>query len=116
LFKKLASYGKPVVFNEVNCAEIYKPTYENEAGKPMTEACYKSLYATLSYITHQADANVESVLIYEMLDEPAKAPPENRFGLMYDIRTPKVPLYMVSRFAGKALAPHEAEELSKRGM
>ena len=51
-----------------------------------------------------------------MLDEPAKAPPENRFGLMYDIHTPKVPLYMVSRFAGKALAPHEAEELSKRGM
>lgn len=116
LFKKLGTYGKPVVFNEINCGEIYKPAYENEAGKPLTEACYKSLHATLSYIVRQSDVDIESVLIYELLDEPAKAPPENRFGLMYDIRTPKVPLYMLSRFAGKELAPHEAEELAKRGM
>lgn len=116
LFKKLATYGKPVVFNEVNCAEIYKPAYENEAGKPLTEACYKSLHATLSFIANQVDANVESVLIYELFDEPKKAPPENRFGLMYDLKTPKVPLYLLSRFAGKELAPHEAEELTKRGM
>lgn len=116
LFKKLGSYGKPVVFNEVNCGEIYKPAYENEAGKPLTEACYKSLHTTLSFIANQVDADVESVLIYELFDEPKKAPPENRFGLMYDLKTPKIPLYMVSRFAGKELAPHEAEELKRRGM
>lgn len=115
LFKKLASYGKPIVFNEVNCAEIYKPDYENEAGKPRTEACYKSLNDTLTYLSHQQDANIESVCIYELYDEPAKKPPENRFGLMYDLNTPKIPLYLVSRFAGRTLPAHEAEELAKRG-
>ena len=39
----------------------------------------------MSFIANQADADVESVLIYEMLDEPKKAPPENRFGLMYEL-------------------------------
>lgn len=70
----------------------------------------------MSFIAKQVDADVESVLIYELFDEPKKAPPENRFGLMYDLNTPKIPLYMLSRFAGKNLAPHEAEELAKRGM
>ena len=115
LFKKLASYGKPVVFNEVNCAEIYKPDYENEAGKPRTEACYKSFHDTLNYLNSQQDADIESVCIYELYDEPHKKPPENRFGLMYDLNTPKVPLYILSRLAGGKLAPHEAEELAKRG-
>lgn len=115
LFQQLASYNKPVVFNEVNAAEIYESTYENEAGQPVTEAGFKSLDATLNYLNTQTTANIEYVGIYELLDEPSKQPPESHFGLMYDINTPKVPLYLVSYFAGGALSSAERQELINRG-
>jgi hypothetical protein len=115
LFQQLASYGKSVVFNEVNAAEIYNSTYENQAGQPVTEKGFKSINAILNYLNTQTAANIEYVGIYELLDEPAKAPPENRFGLMYDINTPKVPLYLLSYFAGGALSSAERQELVNRG-
>lgn len=114
LFQKLGSYNKSVVFNEVNAGEIYNSTYENEAGQPETETGFKSLNATLNYLNTQTTANIEYVGIYELLDEPAKAVPEDRFGLMYDINTPKVPLYLLSYFAGGALSSAERQELVNR--
>ena len=81
LFKKLASYHKHVVFNEVNCGEIYKPDYGNKAGNPLTERCLKNLANILTALRNQKDVLIESVSLYELLDEPAKKPPENRFGL-----------------------------------
>jgi arabinogalactan endo-1,4-beta-galactosidase len=81
LFKQLATYHRSVVFNEVNCAEIYNLGYENQAGQPVTETGFSSLNATLNYLKNQEDARIESVSIYELLDEPAKAAPEKRFGL-----------------------------------
>jgi len=115
LFQQLASYNKPVVFNEVNAAEIYESTYENEAGQPVTETGFKSLDATLNYLNTQTAADIEYVGIYELLDEPSKQPPENRFGLMYDLNTPKIPLYLVSYFAGGALSSAERQDLVDRG-
>jgi len=115
LFKQLATYNKSVVFNEVNAAEIYQAAYENQAGQPLTETGFKSLNATLNYLNQQTDANIENVCIYELLDEPAKAPPENRFGMMYDINTPKVSLYIETYFAGGTLSSAEAQELRNRG-
>jgi len=115
LFKELATYHKSVTFNEVNSGEIYNPAYENQAGQPVTETGFKSLNATLNYLNDQTDANIESVLIYELFDEPSKQPPENRFGLMYDINTPKVSLYLVTHFSGGTLSPAEAQELRDRG-
>lgn len=116
LFKKLAEYKRPVVFNELNCAEIYDHDYENEVGKPVTETCFKNLYVTLKYFNEQKDLKVESVDIYELLDEPSKKPPENRFGLMYDIHNPKIPLYIVTSFAGGSLSAMEKHELTERGL
>lgn len=116
LFKKLATYKRPVIFNEINCGEIYKPDYGNKPGDHMTERCLKSLNDTLTALRDQKDVVVESISIYELLDEPSKAPPENRFGLMYDLKTPKIAMYLVSRFAGAPLAPEEAAELEKRGL
>jgi hypothetical protein len=116
LFRRLAEYKRPVVFNELNCAEIYDSDYENEAGKPKTETCFKNLHATLKYFNEQKDLKIESVDIYELLDEPSKAPPENRFGLMYDIHHPKIPLYILTSFAGGALYPAEKRELINRGL
>jgi len=116
LFKKLASYGRHIDFNEVNCAEIYKPNYGNKPGDPLTEQCLKSINNTLTYIRDQKDAAIDSVSIYEMLDEPDKAPPENRFGLMYDIKRAKIELYLLSRFAGGALSPDEEGALASSGL
>jgi len=115
LFQQLASYGKSVVFNEVNAAEIYDSTYENQAGQPETETGFKSLNATLNYMNTQTAANIEYVGIYELLDEPSKQPPENRFGLMYDINTPKISLYLLAYFAGGALSSTYRQELVNRG-
>ncbi|WP_042001630.1 glycosyl hydrolase 53 family protein [Streptomyces sp. AcH 505] len=116
LFKKLASYHKPIVFNEVNCGEIYNPNYGNKAGDPLTERCLHTLNTILTVLRDQKDANIKSVSIYNLMDEPAKKPPENRFGLMYDLNTPKVPFYLLTRFAGGHLSDAEAAELSKRGL
>lgn len=115
LFQQLASYNKSVVFNEVNAAEIYNSAYENQAGQPVTEKGFKSLDAILNYLDTQTSANIEYVGIYELLDEPAKAPPENRFGLMYDINDPKISLYLLSYFAGGTLSSAEQQELANRG-
>jgi len=115
LFQQLASYNKSVVFNEVNAGEIYKSTYENQAGQPVTETGFKSLNATLNYLNTQTAANIEYVGIYELLDEPSKTAPENRFGLMYDLNTPKISLYLLSYFAGGALSSTERQELVSRG-
>lgn len=115
LFKMLASYRKPVIFNEVNCSEIYQNDYENEAGKPKTEACYRSFYNTLSDINRQAELNIEAVCVYELLDEPAKKPPESRFGMLYDINSPKVPFFILTHFAGGRLSAPEIGELARRG-
>lgn len=115
LFKKLASYRRHVLFNEVNCGEIYKPDYGNAPGDAATERCLQNLNSMLTAIRDQKDVPIDTVSIYEIVDEPGKKPPENRFGLMYDLNRPKVALYLVSRFAGGKLAPEEAAELQKRG-
>jgi len=115
LFKKLASYRRHVLFNEVNCGEIYKPDYGNAPGDAATERCLQNLNGMLAAIRDQKDVPIDSVSIYEIVDEPGKKPPENRFGLMYDLNRPKVALYLVSRFAGGKLTPAEDAELKKRG-
>ncbi|UWU75156.1 glycosyl hydrolase 53 family protein [Bradyrhizobium huanghuaihaiense] len=115
LFKKLASYRRHVLFNEVNCGEIYKPDYGNAPGDAATERCLRNLNGMLTAIRDQKDVVVDAINIYQIVDEPAKKPPENRFGLMYDLDRPKVALYLVSRFAGGKLTPEEAAELQKRG-
>ena len=63
-------------------------------------------------------AKVESVLWYELVDEPRQAPPENRFGLYYDagLLRPKVSLLLAASFAGGALSEAEKQELAARGI
>lgn len=53
---------------------------------------------------------------YEIFDEPSKAPPENRFGLLEDLSTPKVHLYLASAFAGGALSGVEQNEITSRSL
>jgi hypothetical protein len=113
---QLAVFGKPVHINEFNCGEIYEASYENRAGAAKTEACLRSLTRHLKDLRSQKIANVESVHVYELLDEPAKAVPENRFGMMYDLANAKPHLYLISAFAGGALSAQERLEITNRGL
>ena len=113
---QLASFGKPVHVNEFNCGEIYDSTYENSAGSPTTEACLKAFAKHMRDLRSQTIANIESVHVYELLDEPSKAAPENRFGLMYNLTTPKIHLALASAFAGGALTAAERTAITSRGL
>jgi len=126
---QLALFNKPITINEYNAGEIYNgttnatshhpgPSYLNRVGDPVTEDGFKSCDIHLKEIIHQNAANVESVLFYEIWDEPHKARPENRFGLFYDyaLQQPIISLLIASSFAGGTLSPAEQSELTTRGI
>jgi len=113
---QLAAFGKPIHINEFDCGEIYDAKYENQAGMANTEKCLRSLAKHLTDLRSQKVADVESIHIYELLDESDKPVPENRFGLMYSLVHPKVQLYLVSAFAGGGLTAAERNEITRRGL
>ena len=122
---QLALFKKPITINEFNAGEIYSGTpghqgaaYQNRAGEAVTEKGYKGLDRHLKEILRQSAAKVESIVLYEVADEPRKAPPENRFGLYYDaeLQRPKISLLLVTSYAGGTLSPTERHELTSRGI
>lgn len=115
LFYKLSAYNKPVQFNEVNCAEIYDPAFENKSGAKLSERCYKSLNNTLVYLTQQKYLNIEDIDFYELFDEPHKAGCEGKFGMLYGPSSQKVSLVIASMFAGGHLPPAEKAMMTGRG-
>ncbi len=122
---QLARFKNPITINEFNAGEIYSGTagnpgvdYLNRVGDSLTELGFKANDKHLREIVSQTVANVESVLFYEVTDEPRKAPPENRFGLYYDasMRKPKVSLLLAASYAGGILSKAEQNELTTRGI
>ena len=126
---QLSRFNKPVTINEFNAGEIYNgttngaskhpgPNYLNKTGDDVTEDGFKSVNKHLKAIVNQNAANVESVLFYEIWDEPRKAAPENRFGLFYDftLQQPKISLLIATSFAGGTLSKAEQNELTARGV
>jgi len=122
---QLALFKKPITLNEFNAGEIYSGTpghngadYLNRAGDAVTEKGYKGLDKHLKEILRQSAAKVESILLYEVADEPQKKPPENRFGLYYDaeLKQPKISLLLITSYAGGTLSPAEKQELTSRGI
>ncbi len=114
--KQLAQFNKPIVINEFNCGETYHPEFENQPDKPRTESCYRSFANHMKAIVKQKAVRVESIYLYELVDEPSKKPPENRFGLMRDLSTPKVTLLLATAFAGGKLTKDEALEITRRNL
>ena len=115
-YVQLAKFGKPVHFNEFNCGEVYRPAYENRAGGALTEACLKSFARHLREMLSQTIVKIESVHVYELLDEPEKGRPEGEFGLMYDLDKPKPHLHLYTAFAGGRLTTAERAEVTRRGL
>lgn len=111
---QLARFNKPIHINEFHCGEIYKSSYENKAEHTETESCLRSVARHLQDIARFKGGRIESVYLYELTDEPHKHEPENRFGLMYDLDTPKVGLFLATAFAGGRLSESEARELTRR--
>lgn len=113
---QLASFGKPVTLNEFNHGEIYDAGYENAAGQPITEKGLRSTARHMLDLYKQAICKLESVVFYELLDEPGKAAPENRFGLMYNLGAPKDYMHLVTALAGGTLSSAERNAITSRGL
>lgn len=113
---QLARWGKPVRLNEFNCGETYEDAYENEAGRPVTERCLKSLARHLRDLLDQKVVAIECIEFYELLDEPRKGKPEDRFGLMADLAHPKLHMALAAAFAGGELSPTERDAITSRGL
>jgi hypothetical protein len=113
---RLASFGKPVTLNEFNPGEIYNAGYENIEGQPFTEQGFRSNARHMLELYSQTECDLESVVLYELLDAPSKPAPENRFGLMYDLTAPKVSLYLATALAGGTLSSAEQTAITSRGL
>jgi hypothetical protein len=116
MLSQLAKFSRPVHINEFNCGEIYTIDYENQEGSPKTETCLKSLAKHLKELRSQTTANIETIHFYEMFDEPHKAGPENKFGLLYDKSRAKPILYLAGAFAGGTVTSAERNEITRRGL
>lgn len=117
LFKALAAYHRPVVFNEVNCSEIYDASYDNVPGGHLTKECMQNLDKILTAISNQTDADIEGIQLYTLIDLPnVSTPAERRFGLMYDLDHPKLSLAIAASHAGGLVTPEERQQMNQLGI
>lgn len=106
---QLSLFGKPITVNEFNCGETYLAAYDYET-------CLKGINKQLSELNANPYGTIESILFYELLDEPSKAGAEGRFGLMSGLATPKTGLFLASAWACGALTDSERQALVSRGL
>ena len=112
---QLAQFKKPVRINEFNCGEIYTDSYNNVAGSSATNACLAGIQKHLQSLLTQKLVTLESVHAYELTDG-GQAGAEGRFGLMYDVNTPKALLAAYALFAGGTVSATEKAQLTAAGV
>ena len=110
--QRMALFGKPVTLNEFHSGEIYWPEYENTEGSTNTELGFQGLDKHLEALYSQTQCNLESVILYELLDDPTKDAPESDFGLMTNLTTPKVSMFIATAYSGGALSSAEKLEIT----
>lgn len=119
MLEQLSRFKKPITINEFNCSEIYSKTYDsNPADLVLTEKCNASLFTHLTTLVNQKIAPIESLLFYELLDEPTKtgvAEYEKHFGLFTDILNPKFHFQVISIFTGGNVTQDNFVQLKNRG-
>ena len=121
MFSTLATYKRPVIIDEMNCGEIYNGAFQNASNDPLYAQCLQNLRVQIGYFKNNSQLDVEALYAYELYDEPAKASPENKFGLFwnpsnYTTYTPKDNLYLWSAFAGGTLSQAEINSLNAFGL
>ena len=116
LFAQLASFGKPVSWNEFNAGEIFNSSYANANGDTLTEQGYVSVSDALKAIVAQTTVQIESLLLYELADETWQAGAEAKFGGWWDLSTPKVTGSLFTAYAGTPLPAAEASSITSRGL
>jgi hypothetical protein len=92
LLNKLGSYKLPIHLNEINCAEIYSPSFQNSQNSPSMQTCNANFNQMLALFTDQTEANIESIQAYELVDQAQLDAPENRFGMLTNLSAAK-PLF-----------------------
>ena len=113
---QLARFKRPVRINEFNCGEIYTAAYDNRSGSRATQACLVSIQKHLRSLMAQTVIDLQSIHAYELTDRPEQPVPENRFGLMVDLDTPKLHLALIAAFAGGAVSVAERLQLNALGL
>ncbi len=118
LFTQLQRFNKPVHLNEFNCGEVYSGTdYSNQPGGTNFEQCLLGIRKHLYGIVAQTQVVLESVSLYEFFDQTNLPDPvESKFGLVYNVTSPKINLYLLSAFAGGQLSAAEQLEITNRGL
>lgn len=114
--RQLAAFGKPVHVNEFNCGEIYRDTYENEGGKPVTEDCLRGFARHLRDLVEQKLVDIEVIHVYELVDNPALPGSEGHFGLMHTLDRDKPHMALYTAFAGGELTADERLSITRRGL
>jgi hypothetical protein len=102
LFTKLSSYGIPVAINEMNGAEIYDASFVNTSTSASMSTCNSNLDGMLARFSQYSF--IEWIDLYELIDEPDKTGPEGRFGLMFNLSSPKPLMATVDKYTGGAQA------------
>lgn len=116
IFQSMASFGVPVHVNEMNCAEIYQSGYAASSSNAYYLNCLYSLNSMLNSFSGQKLANIENIDAYEFLDESNRVVPENRFGLYYNLSTPRAQAYIFEMYAGGTLTSAEKLVLTSKGI
>jgi hypothetical protein len=106
---QLHQFGKPVTVNEFNCGETYITPYDYET-------CLKSINKQLTELKNDPYGTIDSILYYELLDEPTKTGAEAIFGLEYGLTSPKIGLYLASAWSCGQLSSTERQQLTSRGL
>jgi uncharacterized protein (TIGR02217 family) len=112
LFTQLNQFGKPVTINEFNAGEIFDAGYLNADSDSHTQEGWSAVVSFMKQMLVETTVHIDSVLWYELVDEPSKAPPENMFGLMSDYSTPKTTLMLASAFSGGTLSSAETTKIT----
>jgi hypothetical protein len=116
-FTQLSVFGRPVIINEYNCAEIYDTDYiNNDLNSAKVKKCFQSYKIHMPELFAQNKVKLESVNFYELLDEPHKAGREGRFGLLYNLTSAKTHLSIISAYAGGALSATERQTIINLGI
>lgn len=114
---QLQSFAKPVHINEFNCGEIYDSAYSNTPTATKTLECFQAYKKHVTDLAGQTIiSQLESLVFYELFDEPNKSGAEAKFGLLYSATSPKDHLYITTAYAGGTLTTSERQRVIDLGI